>query len=54
MRALVDGIHLCSRYDGKAVPAPYKAPAYTGPEPSAEVENGRICKRLTNALSPAL
>lgn len=33
-----------SVYDGKALPQPYKAPAYTGPEPTAEVENGRICK----------
>lgn len=33
-----------SVFDGKALPQPYKAPNYTGPEPTAEIENGRICK----------
>lgn len=33
---------------------PYEAPSYTGPEPGAEVANGRICKRWMDALPSPL
>lgn len=38
------------RYDGKALPPPYKAPEYTGLEPTAEVENGKICELRMRAI----
>lgn len=31
-------------FDGKALPPPYEPPVYDGPEPSMEVENGKLCK----------
>lgn len=31
------------RFDGKSKPPPYEPPVYKGPEPSAQIENGKTC-----------
>lgn len=33
-------------FDGKALPPPYKAPVYRGPEPTAKIEGGKICTQV--------